>query len=250
MRGLTRKPLWVRLLGWFLCLLVLGMPLQAMLFFGHPPTELRAIWAKIAPQNQLVMACSALAAVGVQRVARWGWAAALAVVAVSLWNNWILLHFPGPVPPWAVVGASVGLACLGLWLLRPSAYRLFHARGLHWWRAAPRHRVSAPAELTRAEGSRVEGRVFNLSRTGLFLEADPRAVEPGEVVDVRLRLADRVLACRARVVRRSSANGAYPDGLGLRFATVPLLDRLRLRFASFPGGSLVPCPSAPSRRRP
>ncbi|MFU8855504.1 MAG: PilZ domain-containing protein [Deferrisomatales bacterium] len=238
---MTRKPLWVRVLGWVLWLPVVGMPLQAVVLFGHSPLEVTAIWAKLAPQNQLVMALSATAALGVTRVARWGWGAALAFVIVALWNNWVVLRFPAPMPRWTVGAASACTAFLGLWLLRPSVYRFFHAQTLHWWRAAPRHPMCAPAELVRADGIRLQGAVFNLSRTGLFLRGAPAGVEPGEVVQVRVWCDDRTFSRRARVVRVASAVGAHPEGVGLRFAPVPFLDRLGVRVPALTGALPLPC---------
>lgn len=228
MTGFTRKPAWLRALGWFLWLHVLGMPLQAMVWFGHPPWEWAALWAKIAPQNQLVMVCSATAALGVQRVTLWGWFAALGFLGVALWNNWVLLHYATAMPRWTVGAANACLVLLGAWLLRPQVFRLFHARGLHWWRAAPRYPVCARVELVTADGARVEGSVFNLSRTGLFAEIPGPGVETGTVVQVRVHLEDRVLSCRARVVRRAPATPTYPEGLGLRFTAVPFFGRVWL----------------------
>jgi len=230
-RGLSEKPRWVRALAWCLWANVLGMPVQVMVLYGHPPSEFAAIWAKIPPQNQLVMALSALAALGVHRVARWGWYAVFFFAGVGLWNNWVLLHFPTAMPRWTVAAASTALAVLALAFLRPAACRLFHTQSLHWWRAAPRYRVSAPVELHTGEGEGVVGTLFNLSRTGLFVEADLSRLHAVDTLRVRVRLEERVLSCRARVVRRCPASATYPEGLGLRFASVPLADRLWLRTA-------------------
>lgn len=238
MTGHARKPVWLQVLGWFLWIHVLGMPVQAMLVFGHPPWEWTALWGKIAPQNQLVMVCSATAALGVQRVCRWGWYAALGFVGVALWNNWVLLHYPTPMPRWSVGAANGGLVLLGAWLVRPPVFRLFHSRSLHWWRAAPRYPVCARVELVTQAGVRAEGSVFNLSRTGLFAEIPGPGVPQGEVVQVRVHLEDRLLSCRARVVRCVASSATYPEGLGLRFVFVPLPDRIWL-WRGLPAGAVA-----------
>ncbi|MBE0616668.1 MAG: PilZ domain-containing protein [Proteobacteria bacterium] len=229
MNGLTEKPWWVRALAGLLWLNVLGMPLQVMVLYGHLPVEVTAIWAKIAPQNRLVMVLSATAALGVHRVDRWGWYAALSFAGVGLWNNWIVLHFPMPMPRWSVTAASACLALLALSLLRPSVCRLFHTRSLHWWRTAPRYRVDALVEIETVRGERLEGKLFDISRTGLFVQASCPGVEAGEVLRVRVHLEDRVLCCAARVVRRVGVTEIHPGGLGLRFSAVPLADRVWLR---------------------
>jgi len=227
--GLRRKPRWLRLLAWFLWANVLGMPLQAMVLFGHPPTEAVAVWAKLTPQNQLVMALSALAALGVQRVSRWGWYAALAFGAVALWNNAVVLRYPTPMPPWTVFAASacLGLGCAGF--LLPGTFRLFHTPALHWWRAAPRFRLAAEVDLETGEGRLVRGSLFDISRTGVFVEVEAPPLQPGEVLRVRVFLGDRVLRCAGRVVRQTGGGERHPEGVGLRFARLPLADRFWLR---------------------
>lgn len=228
MSGLRRKPPWVRVAAGFLGLVCLGMPLQVMVLYGHPPTEAVAIWAKLAPQNKLVMALAALAALGVQRVARWGWYAAGAFVAAAFWNNWVLLHFPTPMPRWTVAAATACLAAAGAWLLRPSVFRLFHTPESHWWRAARRFRLAAPVELETGDGRRAAGSLVDVSRTGFFAEVGNLEVPAGEVLQVRIRFGGRVLCCAARVVRRARACATYPDGFGLSFTRVPLPDRVWL----------------------
>lgn len=229
MKGLARKPCWVRIGTWVLWAVALSLPVQVMVFFGHPPLEATAVWAKLAPQNKLVMGFAALAAAGVARVSPVGWWATLSFVAVTLWNNWILLKFPGPVPRWAISGASAVALFAALWMLRPTAIRLFHTPSLHWWRSAERYRVTAPVELESPSGRRIQGTVFNLSRTGLFVVGAPGDLEPGDRVRVTVRLENRVLSAVAQVVRRAEASGVYPQGIGLRFARVPLADRVWLR---------------------
>lgn len=229
MTGLRRKPVWLRLLAWFLWGNVLGMPLQAMVLFGHHPTEVVAIWAKLTPQNQLVMALSALAAVGVQRVSWWGWYAGLAFAATGVWNNQILLRYATPIPRWTVLAASGCLSLGALWFLRPSTFRLFHAPALHWWRAAPRYRLGARVELETEGGFRAQGMLFDISRTGAFVQVEALPVRPGEILRMRVFLGARVLSCGGRVVRQGDACETYPDGVGLRFARLPLADRFWLR---------------------
>lgn len=229
MTGLARKPPWVGLGSWILWGVALSIPVQVMVLFGHPPAEFKAVWAKLAPQNKAVMGLAVLAALGLGRVSPWGWWATLGFAAVTLWNNWILLRFPGPIPAWAVSTASSVAAFAAVWLMRPSAVRLFHTPSLHWWRTARRHRISAPVEIEAAAGHRLQGTVFNLSRTGLFVTGVPEGLEAGERVRLTVRLERRTLCAAARVVRRAEASGEYPQGFGLRFARVPLADRVWLR---------------------
>jgi hypothetical protein len=228
-KGFARKPSWVRAGTWALWTVVVSLPVQVMVLFGHPPLEATAIWAKLAPQNKLVMGFAALAALGVGRVSPVGWWATLGFVAVALWNNWILLKFPGPIPRWAVSSSSALALFAALWMLRPAAVRLFHTPSLHWWRNAERYRVTAPVELESPSGRRVHGTVFNLSRTGLFVVGAPGDLEPGDRCRVTVRLENRVLSAVAQVVRRTEASGVYPEGIGLRFARLPLADRVWLR---------------------
>ncbi len=229
MDGIRHKPLWIRVLSAALWLNTFGMPLQAMVFFGHAPVEVIPIWAKLTPQNKLVMALSPLAALGVQRVTPLGYAAALLFWTAALLNNLVLLRFHTPVPP-RLVALSTALTLGGVgWFLRPSTVCLYRSTHLHWWKPAPRYRVSAPVELEKGGRPVGRGTLFDLSRTGCYVAAGEPALEAGDLLTLCIRFEQRAVRCLASVVRSAVECTTYPEGVGLRFEGVRLVDRIWLR---------------------
>ncbi len=230
MSGLRRRPLWLSAFGVALCLNTLGMPVQAMLLFGHPPGELAAVWAKLTLSNKTVMFLSPLAGAGVLGVCRWGWHATLLLLAVGVVNNVAVLLHPTPYPP-ALTGCGTALlVALALGLLRPATGLLFRSRHLHWWKTPPRYRLPLPVELDQGPAGTTRGRARDVSRTGLFLEGVRSGLTPGAQVTLRLRFEERVIRCAATVVRCVADGGGDPAGVGLCFASLRLPDRLWLRF--------------------
>lgn len=231
MSGLHKKPLWVKLLSLFLWINTVGMPLQVMVMFGHPPTEWFAIWAKLAPQNKLVMTLSPIAAVGVHRVTPWGWYATLAFLAISFFNNVILLQFPSVVPKVAILGSTTLIAGCGIWFFHPRNMLLFRDTRNHWWKSATRYLVQVPIEIETENGSSVKGETFNISRTGIFVETPLSDMRIGEIVKIYIQLKRRRIHGLASVVRRAKACSSYPQGFGLRFEALNLPDRIALQRA-------------------
>ncbi len=228
MSGYRKRPAWVGWAALVLWAVALSMPLQVWAWFGTPPWEWAGWWAKLTAQNRLVLALAALAAVGVGRVARWGWWAAAGFLAAAVLNNAILLRFDTPVPRTAVAGASL-LAVAGVgWLVRPATAALFRHPERHWWKTPRRYPVAAPAELVAGPGVWV-GRTVDISRTGVFVATVADRLRPGARVRLRLDLGRRVIEGVAEVVRCVGFDGPGPAGVGLRFARVPAADRLWLR---------------------
>lgn len=229
MRPVSRKPAWIRLLSFFLWVNTFGMIAQIMLVFGHTPAEFPAIWAKLTFQNRLVMFCSPIAALGVQRVRPWGWYAAMMFFMVSLYNNFILLRFPAPLPTTLVVIACMVLVACGAFFLSVKVIALFHNEQLHWWRPATRYRIPVPVELEYGTRSRARRTAYNISRTGLFVESAPLGAHPGDLVQFCIRFEKRLLKGLASVVRCTGPSGTHPEGLALKFHNLSFQERFWLQ---------------------
>lgn len=230
MTGHARKPRWVTALSALLWLNTAGMPLQVILLYGHAPTEAAAIWAKLALQNKLVMLLSPLAALGVGRVCRWGWWAAVAFFGAAAANNLVLLRYPSPYPFAAVLLGTVVLLAALAWFGVPEVVRLYGSPGLHWWKPAPRYSLATGVGIETRDRGEVAAVSFNVSRTGLFVRTGAGALAAGDTVRLRLWLGARAIRCAASVVRIAPACASYPAGYGLRFHGLSLADRLFLRF--------------------
>ena len=64
----------------------------------------------------------------------------------------------------------------------------------------------------------------------MFLTGAPEDLAPGDRIEVDLRLGSRRVSCSAFVVRHSMNCGSYPEGFGLRFRGMNLLDATVLHF--------------------
>jgi hypothetical protein len=226
--GVARKPRWATLLAAALLLNTAAMPLQVWVLYGHPPAEWLAIWAKLTDCNRAVMLLSPVAALGVFRVCRWGWWAALALLTTALVNNALLLPFPTAVPRPAVLLSGGLVLAVGAWLLRPAAVRLFWERRLQWWKTPARLAADAPVEFLRGDGAPVRGRLVNISRTGVFVATDAPGLAAGDLVALSIHLERRLIRCLGTVARRAAAEAAHPAGYGLRLCAVAPGDRVWL----------------------
>jgi hypothetical protein len=228
MTGLRKKPLWIKLLSLFLWINAIGMPLQVMVIFGHPPTEFTAIWAKLTLQNKVVMAMSPVAAYGLQRVTRWGWFAIMSFITVALFNNIILLQFPTPIPKYMVFLATLVLAGAGSWFLRPSVVSFFQNVHVHWWKPAPRYSSSLPVELEIGDDGRLTSTAYNISKTGIFVATPKISMKTGDIVNVKIGFERKIIRGLASVVRYGKGSSSYPEGFGLRFLKLTIADRIWL----------------------
>ncbi len=231
LKGCFKKPIWTRLLAGFLWLNVLGMPIQVMIFFGHSPTEIAAIWAKLTPQNILLMGLSPFAALGIQRVTRWGWWAFMAFLTVALFNNIILLRFKTVVPVPLILLSTLLILSITMFFLRQDVIEFFCKSKLHWWKTAVRRRLTFPVKVIQNGIENVVGATFNISRTGCFFPSDSTVFQSGEMVRIQLGIGKRALECVASVVRYTEGCETYPSGFGFRFENITMRDQLRLRTA-------------------
>jgi hypothetical protein len=230
MKAYVRRPRWLVCLTAVLAANALGMPLQAMLLYGHAPWEWAAIWAKLAPQNVLVLVLAPPAALGLWRVRRWGWWMVVGFCLAVAINNVILLQYPSTYPRILILsGAGVALAGLA-WFGTPGVLALFRDPSRHWWRAATRYSLAVPVQIHVPGKPPAKATTHNVSCSGMFLTGAPEDLAPGDRMEVELCLGSRRVTCSASVVRHSKERGSYPQGYGLRFHGVNVLDAAFLRF--------------------
>lgn len=211
----------------YLGCIALAIPLQIMLLYGHPPTELVAVLTKLTPLNWAIMLAAPLV----------GWlvyeASPLALVAVPMLgylvvaNNWLVAEVSTDYSP-LVAGLSSGFFLLSLspLLTRRTLSMLLHPER-RWWLTPSRRRAEVPMVICN-DGFEFIVNTFDISEGGVFVPMwpvrprEPRtyltSMAPGKIVKVFLDLktAARV-ECQAQVVRYADATGLYPSGIGLQF---------------------------------
>jgi hypothetical protein len=224
-----KRPREFALLATALFLIAGAMPAQVALMFGHPPWEVLAILAKLAPMNWVVLALAITGALISLRAARAliGFVP-LFVVAVA-WNHWIIARSGLNHGPAALILSTMGVAALMSLLLFPEPLRVLRKPGLRWWQTAPRVKAQLPTVIWPVLGGEVVAETFDLSEGGAFIawqasSTDVRSVvmlrnlRSGTHCSVRVVLGgERTLRCTAQVVRQAPAQGKYPEGFALRF---------------------------------
>jgi hypothetical protein len=230
MTGYARRPRWLVCLTAVLAVNALGMPMQAMLLYGHAPWEWAAVWAKLAPQNVLVLVLAPPAALGLWRVRRWGWWMVVGFCLAVAINNLILLQYPSTYPRILIL-LGAGVALVGLaWFGTPGVLLLFRDPSRHWWRAATRYSLAVPVQIHLPGKPPATATTYNVSRSGMFLTGVSEDLAPGDRIGVDLCLGSRRVSCSASVVRHSMNCGSHPEGFGLRFRGMNLLDAAVLHF--------------------
>ncbi|MGE0616313.1 MAG: PilZ domain-containing protein [Bacteriovoracia bacterium] len=222
----------------------LSLPLQVMLAFGHPPTELTEILAKLTPMNWIVMSVSfANALLAYHASPALKYAGPLFVFVVG-WNNWLVSEYfaltsdPAEDPRWLWAFISTLLAALSVCalFLRDAGLALLEPT-LRWWRISPRKLLAVAAHVRQVTGPSINTRTYDVSKSGAFfafeegVDENRRQVSLGQIqvgsrCSVRLALDQlRTIQCAAEVVRKAEPNGKYPGGFAVRFVGLSLKDQ-------------------------
>jgi len=237
---MKNKPRHLNLIAAVILAVAIALPLQIMILYGNPPTEIAAIAAKLSPLNWLILFSCPIVAVLVYRASPLLLAAAPLLGALVVYNNWFVGQIATDYAPWATGLASI-LFCVTLAAIFTSDVRkILLNPGLRWWQTPERMSAEVPMRLRILNGRYKSGReefytvTFDISESGAFI---PFGRERGQVRELRgaegfsmrnlvpgtqcyicLSLGDLAfIHCRAEVVRVAPPSGKYPAGVGIRF---------------------------------
>lgn len=239
-----------------LALVILGaamsLPIQIMLLYGHPPTEIAAIAAKLTPLNWLILFYCPVVAALVWRVSPLLIAAVPVLGALVVYNNWFVSEIGTDYSPWVTAVASLAFCCALAGIFTSDVRQILMNPNLRWWLIPSRTAVELPVRVRVLNGTYKSGReefytiTFDISETGAFIpfgrergnvrELRPANVTalktgtaPGDAFTMRnlspgtqcylcLSLGELAfIHCRAEVVRVATPNGKYPAGVAIRF---------------------------------
>jgi hypothetical protein len=246
-----QRPRMLVYLATFLCLVAVSFPVQIMILYGHSPSEGGAIAAKLAPLNWAVIVFAPLTAWLAFRASAWLMAALPVLVAVVIYNNWLVGQIGADYSPlMTLLGSVAFIATIGATLTRDSLRVLLSPRS-RWWLTPTRHKLELPVRLKFLSRAGLKKapvsvdaynefyiRTYDLSEGGAEQEAKAfRAFQAilknlavGTQCYVCLPLKDvSFIQCRAEVVRNTNGRGAYPAGVGLRFLGLSWNERRRLQ---------------------
>lgn len=211
----------------FLLLISIGMPLQIMYLYGHGPSELVPIAAKLAPLNWAIMFMSPLVAWLVYRASPFVLAAVPMLSYLVMVNNWFVAELGTDFSPF-VTGMGSGVFLLAMAPLFTASVRelLLHPER-RWWFTPTRRKAQLPVIIGNG-GHQFVAQTFDISESGAFIQLwqiqprEPRSqltsFAPGKIFSIFLDLkSSKRIQCRAEVVRQARSKGMYPDGIGVRF---------------------------------
>jgi hypothetical protein len=243
------KPKHLNVLAAVILATALSLPLQIMLMYGHPPTEIAAIAAKLTPLNWMILFFCPMVAVLVYRASPLLVAAAPLLAGLVVYNNWFVGQVGINYSPWVTTAASVAFVGSLAAIFTSDVRKVLMNPKLRWWLTPERASIEVPVRLRVLNGRYKSGReefytiTFDISETGAFIpfgrergnvrELRPvnvpsiepageaftmRNLTPGTQCYVCLNLGELAfIHCRAEVVRVANQHGKYPSGVGIRF---------------------------------
>lgn len=227
---MIKKPKLILFISISLIAVTVSFPLQVAVIYGLGWNETAAIFGKLTWLNWLVMLGALFCAVLLDRVSQWALYALPVWLLVAGLNNWLVGYYG---TDYTLLQA--GLATLGLVFMLAPVYRhsmveLFLNPAKCWWKRAERKRLHVPVSLfSGLRQASLVCETFDISETGVFIPCAPELVgEDKLLLDFEFG-GNTQWSCRARVVRRASALGTYPSGIGLEFTQMNWRRRRRLR---------------------
>ncbi len=226
---MRRKPWPLNLYAFVLLGIALSFPVQLAWLYEVPLSEIRELGRLLTDLNMLTMTllfASSVAALKGSKATLY--LAPLTAVAV-VFNNWWVGYVGSDFSMWQTALASAAFLALSYVPFHGKVFAALKNPQMQWWRSAPRVQIEAPVFILDSRLNQewlsdpdpIEAKTFDLSTTGAFLTV-PTAlrlgVEVGDIMQVKIRLSDQPeLVKKAKVVRKASARGSYPDGIGVQF---------------------------------
>lgn len=212
----------------------MSIPLQVMWIYSHPVSEFTAIFAKLTWLNLVVMVALLLNSFLLFQASPWLRYAVPLVGFLVICNN-AAVGFDGvDYSLGATSFASFGFLLLNAPLaLNRGIRELIRQPDRRWWRSAPRVRVAVPVSISGISPRSVQASTFDISQSGVFIPIktidELRSLDPRKRLDITLKLDSITLMhCRARIVRKSEGQGAYPQGIGVEFESLSFEQRRRI----------------------
>jgi hypothetical protein len=243
------RPKELTFLALFLFAIAVGLPVQVMVLYGHPPSEMLAVLGKLTPLNWAILLLAPVVGAMVLRAHAWSRYAVPFFGMLVVYNNWFVSEVGADYDSTSVkISTGVFLLALSAVFTRDVREILTHPEK-RWWLTPLRKRVELPIRVCffakrgddSISSSEFYAKTFDVSRGGTFVNLDDddlalmseetlRNLQVGTQCYISITLKDLCfLQCRAEIVRRSDGRGHYPGGVGLRFLGLSWNDENILR---------------------
>jgi hypothetical protein len=148
---------------------------------------------------------------GVWKVQPWGyWGYLVFSSLVLVEKGYEYIHHEDQAYFFTTLILSVGFSALSFLLQKHMSSPYFNPR-MKWWSRDPRYRVELDARF-QVNNQKQKGNLLDISKGGCFAQLEI-ILFPGDVIDLKVDLAEHGLITQAKVIWRSSR----PNGYGLMF---------------------------------
>ena len=223
--------------------IIIGFPAQIIALYEHGFTEAREIVNKIAPLNWLIMGLSLGNIYLLQRASNFLLLTFPTLIAAVAWNNWVVVRVGTDYGVSLGVAATLAMVALGTLLLTPDAMYVMIQPDKRWWLIPKRKQITTGVLIKTKFGRTIQTKTHDLSKTGAFVSLDRAGNElaftglhqsflkPGDQINILMNMGQSdSLLCRAKVVRKTSASGNYPIGMGIEFKDMGQKQKMRLDY--------------------
>lgn len=159
------------------------------------------------------------AGVAIYFMKKWSYPVFLLSLSWSFFLNYdTWVHYPQLFPlPLLILIYLVNIGVVGYFLI-PAVREVYFNPRLRWWESKPRYRLGVNSHIYRADGSRFDCEVGNISEGGVFLATSQGALQADE--DIRLEFGFHKLEFNlpAKVMHIGTVDGRM--GCGVQFAAL------------------------------
>jgi hypothetical protein len=236
---MKEKPVVFLYLSFFFFVIALSLPMQIMWIYGHDLTEINAVLSKLTALNivcfilLLVNSWFSFSVSALLNITLPGLA-----VAISL-NNYTVGLYGSDFTAEETLFASLSFVSVILGFYVAGGYQVLKNPRLWWWKTPKRKSMKRPLALWKASGRFIIGDTENLSSSGVFVNFSEssrrkqknffRGPRPGESFEIHIQTRKRdCVSLKGTVVREEKNKRGEQLGVGIRFNSMGLLDRVKL----------------------
>lgn len=214
--------------------LIVGFPIQVFMINEHEWKEIAPAFSELTLLNWLVMGVLAGQIPLILKGSRFLSFTVPFTALLIAFNNWIVARVGFDYSMTQTLFATLGFtATQGLWF-HPTIRVLFVNPASRWWMTRVREKMQIPIQIWTTNGLPMVTSAFDISTGGLFVNFSVTSLQEcglkvGDQIRLRMRLGSVYrLTVQAEIVRFAKAQGAYPEGMGLKFVAMSRQDQLIL----------------------
>lgn len=211
--------------------ILFGMPMQISMLYGHGAGELGAIFNKLTLFNYMVMTIAALNiyfCINASEQLRWSLPLSAAIICI---NNSVVMIYGNDFESANVIISTLIYFSFVAYFYATGETKIIEMPEKHWWRIPTRVELREKVLISKENLDINFGETFDISSGGAFIAHDTQTsqivLKTGDVIDLVIGEKDQIHV-KAKIVRKASAKGHYPSGIGLQFIDMSVLDKIKL----------------------